>query len=119
MRKGSIQRELFSHSYVPTLTNIILPAVGKLAVRSIPVQSPSVDLRGRTVSESNKRPETREELHVTGRPVNIAQNRGLVIVLPRPHIDNADLVCIIRRNAIQAFDSSFNDLTMETREQFF
>ena len=31
-------------------------------------------------------------------------------MLPRPHIDDADLVRIVRRNAIEAFDSSFNNL---------
>jgi len=36
--------------------------------------------------------------------------------LPRPHIDDSDLVRIIRRNAVQAFDSSLNNLGQETQQ---
>ena len=58
--------------FIFTLTNVILPAIRKFTICSISIQSPNVNLGGWAIPQPNKRPETREKLHIAGRPVHIA-----------------------------------------------
>ena len=56
----------FSLGRAITLTNIILPAVGKFTVLAISIQPTSVNLRWRAVPQPNQSSESRKERHVTG-----------------------------------------------------
>lgn len=93
-----------------TLTDIVLPTVRKFTVLSIPVKSTSVNLCRGAVPQTNQRPESRKELHVARWPVDISQDSSFVVVLPWANIYNTNLVRVIGRNAIQAFNSSFDHL---------
>ena len=56
----------FSLGRAITLTNIILPAVGKFTVLAISIQPTSVNLRWRAVSQPNESSKSRKKRHVTG-----------------------------------------------------
>lgn len=101
----------FSLGRAVTLTNIVLPAVGKFTVLTISIQPTSVNLRWRAVPQPNESSESRKKRHVTGWSVNISQDCSLVIMLPRPNINHTNLVCIIGRDTVKALDSSLNDLS--------
>ena len=101
----------FSLGRAVTLTNIILPAVGKFTVLAISIQPTGINLRWRAIPKPNKSSESRKKWHVTGWPVNISQDCSLVVMLSRPNINHTNLVCIIGRDTIKALDSSLNNLS--------
>lgn len=93
MEGRSVEVRRHKPSFLLTLHDVIVPAVGELSILPTHIQATQVDLVWLAVLELNELPQAREELGVAVGAVLIGQDGNLVVALGHRDVSQCHTQC--------------------------